>query len=486
MKHVFGFLLMFFVFAHNAFAGGAWEQIVGIKDSVILDVNVAKEAIYAFSEKRLYRSDDEGKTWRVLFTARGGSNAINFAGVSDQGVFVCTDNGVYKSSDGRTNWERIFKGVGESENRALHIAFSQEKEIYLGTRGGLFISSDDAATWHKDRGAAGNESVKWIGFLDRLVFIATDRGVYKESDGGWKRIFVTESEEADYDSDETDEATSAIRPVNSILVEGESIYLATDSGIFISEDAGESWKRFESTGLGSDKINRILFRDNLYAATDNGVFIFNDNDKIWQALYKGMDADIVNSIYTDNKGRIWAAASKGLYKHVIASPPEADEAISFDLFSHEPTIREVQNAAIEYAEVNPDKIKNWRKRANLKAFLPEVSVDYDKTITYDSGVDRYYVGPHDWGANVKWDLGEIIWNSDQTSIDVRSKLMVQLRDDILDEITRTYFERRRLQIETHLSPPGDLKLKLEKELRVQELTADLDALTGGYFSKRIE
>ena len=62
---------------------------------------------------------------------------------------------------------------------------------------------------------------------------------------------------------------------------------------------------------------------------------------------------------------------------------------------------------------------------------------------------------------------------------------MQLRDDILDEITRTYFERRRLQIDSYMSPPEDLKLKLEKELRIQELTADLDALTGGCFSERL-
>ena len=67
-----------------------------------------------------------------------------------------------------------------------------------------------------------------------------------------------------------------------------------------------------------------------------------------------------------------------------------------------------------------------------------------------------------------------------------SQLWVELRDDIINEVTRTYFERRRLQVEMFTSPPGDLKLSLEKELRLQELTADIDALTGNYFSKSIE
>jgi hypothetical protein len=63
--------------------------------------------------------------------------------------------------------------------------------------------------------------------------------------------------------------------------------------------------------------------------------------------------------------------------------------------------------------------------------------------------------------------------------------MVQLRDDILDEVTRTYFERRRLQVEAMLFDEKDLQKEIERYLRIQELTANLDALTGGYFSEHI-
>ncbi len=68
---------------------------------------------------------------------------------------------------------------------------------------------------------------------------------------------------------------------------------------------------------------------------------------------------------------------------------------------------------------------------------------------------------------------------------LQSELMVQLRDDILDEVTSYYYERRRLQIELLEAPPNDTRSRIKKELRVQELSANLDALTGGYFSRQL-
>ncbi|MBU4590875.1 MAG: hypothetical protein KKG01_08125, partial [Candidatus Omnitrophica bacterium] len=238
---------------------------------------------------------------------------INFIGISGSEVSVCANNGVFKSSNGISSWKRIFKGMGEEENSAQHMAFNSNK-IYIGTRGVLLISDDSGVTWQKSSGEAGGLSIRWIMFLEDMVFLATEKGVYKTSGPDWKRVFITSTEEAEYDADAIDEAAAASKPVNSIFVKDKTIFLATDSGVFISNDKGESWKHFESAGLGSEKINRILCWDNLYAATDGGIFVFNDNDKIWQALYKGMDADRINSIAADNKGGIWVATDKGLYK----------------------------------------------------------------------------------------------------------------------------------------------------------------------------
>lgn len=61
--------------------------------------------------------------------------------------------------------------------------------------------------------------------------------------------------------------------------------------------------------------------------------------------------------------------------------------------------------------------------------------------------------------------------------------MVELRDDILDEVTKLYFERLRIKMELDNLSIEERKKRFEKELKLQELTALLDGLTGGYFSK---
>jgi hypothetical protein len=61
--------------------------------------------------------------------------------------------------------------------------------------------------------------------------------------------------------------------------------------------------------------------------------------------------------------------------------------------------------------------------------------------------------------------------------------VVQLRNDILDELNKIYFERRKVKMELAHFSQQDPKKDLEKRLRLEELTASLDALTGGYFSQ---
>ncbi len=64
--------------------------------------------------------------------------------------------------------------------------------------------------------------------------------------------------------------------------------------------------------------------------------------------------------------------------------------------------------------------------------------------------------------------------------------MVQLRQDLLEETTRLYFERQKLMAEFDTHSSTDPLLNRERLIRIQELTAYLDAISGGWFSREME
>jgi hypothetical protein len=142
----------------------------------------------------------------------------------------------------------------------------------------------------------------------------------------------------------------------------------------------------------------------------------------------------------------------------------------------------VQLAALFYNSVHPDKIKAWRDRIKYRALLPEITIDYDKTIgsSFTQSGHYYAEGPYDWGLNFKWDMRDLLWNDAENTADTRDRLTTQLRLDIIDDINRLYYERIRLKREISLS--ADQHERFSHELRLHEITAALDGYTGGYIS----
>ncbi|MFH1812386.1 MAG: ComEA family DNA-binding protein [Pseudomonadota bacterium] len=165
-------------------------------------------------------------------------------------------------------------------------------------------------------------------------------------------------------------------------------------------------------------------------------------------------------------------------------------------YAGEPSIREVQDSAVAYARAHPDRIDGWRARAANRAFAPQFEAalvkDWDSTERVFEEVgqpDRFAKYKYDnWQMRLRarWDLDRAVFDPEEPKVNREALRLQRYRDDVLDEVTRRYFERRRLQIEVDLAPPTEMADRVRKELRLQELTADIDALTGGEFSSRLK
>ncbi len=173
------------------------------------------------------------------------------------------------------------------------------------------------------------------------------------------------------------------------------------------------------------------------------------------------------------------------------------------MVAREPSIDQVHQWAMQYAEVTPEKIARWRRLLKRKYWLPRVSlgVDVDKNRTVSdslwgtsSGGGRYFQGPDDksfdsnfnWDVSVTWDLYDIVWHNDQLDIDIRSRATVKLREEIIEKVTTLYFERRKLQWELLTRPVLDEEERVKKEMRLEQLTALINSFTGGRFSRNCD
>lgn len=471
--------------------------------------------IYVGTKGFLFKTNDFGENWKDIFKVPGINKAVNFLAIDpkdSETIYIATESGIFKSEDGGINWQAI--PFGKGDNAFTLLIDSENKDtLFAGAGGDIFITKDRGRNWSISSEGLSAVNIKSIAqnYIDyETLFAAAENGLFKSEDKGrnWKKIFSVDSITDEYENTYSEGGTlsNSTTWVSVDSFNPEVIYLSTKDGIFKSEDNGDSWMRLPKIGPSSAHIKNLVLpsynRGFIFAATDEGVFRFSEEENMWKEFASGLNSRMaVFMALNPQQGALWLATENRIYKSKgdiyeikeISLPEKAKTILQN--FSSEPGYQEVQKRAIEYAEVHPEKIAKWRRAAKRKALLPRLSfgIDRDKSkeIHWDTtGSDTWIVGPDEedtgWDITCTWDLGELVWNNDQTLIDVRSKLMVQLRDDVLDEVTHLYFERRRLQIELMQDPPKDVGELINKELRLQELTADIDAMTGGWFSREIE
>lgn len=471
------FLVMaaFILLTASAEASGIrWiKKITNLEDSrmnCVLSGPASADTLYIGTDRRLYRSDDSGSTWRSIFYSKGEFRGINEIKIfDDTDIYIATENGLYKSSDSGASWQAAFRRDAPDLRNVKSFAVVKN----------------------------GRKAARY--------YILTDSGLYEMPDinADPVRLFTgdvmdrSEEEPGDEEAEISDDTEIILKRIES---DGRrNLYLSTTKGIFMSSDRGKNWARFNDSGLTNRDINYCLVSKKaeslIYAATRGGVFRYKSEEGKWENVSSGLNS--INAAClafgSPDEDYIIALADNVVYRTI----DEADYAELFRSgFNDEPTVKEVQDMAVRYAEVHPDKINKWRQRLKLRGLLPKVTLGIDHSIsdTYEiyTNSSAFYtvVGPKDntegWDISFSWDMGDLIYNEHQTSIDVRSKLMVQLRDDILNEVVHYYFERRRLQMELASAKSAPEAKAMEKYIRLEELTASLDALTGGAYSDAIE
>ena len=223
------------------------------------DPNDPTQMYISYASGGLWRSNNNGQSFEPLFDHEAamtiGDIAVDWAG--DNTIWVGTGEnnssrssyagtGLYKSSDGGESW--------------VHMGLEESHRI-----GRILLHPDDPNTI-------------WVAVVGALYSPSEHRGLYKSTDGGqsWRKTLHV--------SDRTGIIDLILDPSNPDILYAASWHRerrawnfvegGEDSGLWVSNDGGESWDRMEAEGLPQGSgLGRVGL-----AMHDSGViYAFIDN-----------------------------------------------------------------------------------------------------------------------------------------------------------------------------------------------------------------
>jgi hypothetical protein len=183
-----------------------------------------------------------------------------------------------------------------------------------------------------------------------------------------------------------------------------------------------------------------------------------------------------------------------LWPAAASAQTEAEVKAAQQRWAHEPSVSDTVQKSLKYFRVNPEAFDGLRESARNRALLPLVAAGY----RYDDDQQARFqeqtiTDPHEQDENINrtinsatigtvWDLRELVFNP----AEVQVYGLIGVQRDLMLEVTRTYYLRRQLMLRLSLRPPDDALARAVLKLRIDEFTAILDVLTGGWYSEQSE
>lgn len=269
----------------GSFEGQQWKEVSSFTNGEMV-YTIVRNAGSIFAGTvggKIYRSDDSGLSW-VRINNDMTAGWIWSLCFKDGVLYASTERGIYRLAEGK--W--INAGMNDTVDvRALAV---QNAKLYAGTWGrGIYVSSDDGATWSAmNEGLVGNDAVQALEFDDagNLYAGTFNGGLFKCEAGGQSWVNY---------------------PVGSNIVwaleySGGSLYAALyGDGIYSSADGGISWSRFEDVDM--PYAYSIVADESgvIYASSwTNGVYCTVNSGASWTPL--GMGGSGVSALMVSGSG----------------------------------------------------------------------------------------------------------------------------------------------------------------------------------------
>jgi photosystem II stability/assembly factor-like uncharacterized protein len=315
-----------------------------------------------------------------------GNRVISVAGIPGDPLTYyvgAASGGIWKTEDGGVNWKSLMDDKPVHSIGAIDVAASDPQIVWAGSGesfirsnvsvgDGVWKSTDGGTTWNH----AGldntfrisrvlinptNPDIVYVGSLGHAYSPQKDRGVFRTTDGGktWTKVLFV--------NDSTGVSDMAMDPNNPRIIFAGFWQLdiktwgrqsgGKGSGIYVTRDGGDTWKRLSGNGLPKLPVGKISLTipkadsKRIYALIEtsdgaplNGIegesgelWRSDDGGENWKLVSKDANLGGRGAYYTrcrvtpDDPDEIYFMAAAysyskdgGVTTHVASSPPNWD------------------------------------------------------------------------------------------------------------------------------------------------------------------
>ncbi|MDP8215346.1 MAG: hypothetical protein P9M10_09165, partial [Candidatus Euphemobacter frigidus] len=531
--------------ARTTDGGQTWARPAGrVSDKVITRLAIhpfdSQVVLAGVAGKGIFKSSDGGATWTQCFSkASQKANmvlSIKFAPSQPQMIYAGTRSGAYKSVDGGESWESAMGlGLGSTvEIRDLLVSPTNPEVVYLATDRGVFGTTDGGNQWRRLTFGLTFKGSNFLAFDPlnaAVVWMITDNRAFQSEAPPYldlssgEAVTLLGSGEITVDGKErhriTIENIDEENGVATIVIQSEPQTIKLKIGESAEIDLTGNGKNDLTVTLeeiadgvprfGLSRIAPVITPEEEAAAelvSPEEISGLEDLDVYFRAEPTWVEVQQAAARWAEVHPDKIAAWRRGASLRAFLPEVDFDFGRRFrsredsdwsEKYSYSTSYDEESGRYREDSLDTGDEFKTIYtggvyefERKDYEKNRDETGHDSGEGYGEDYGEERgdstgyRNTSEKGWGIGLEWDLAEFLYNKEQIRISKEARDLVELRQDVLEQVTLYFFDRRTSRIDMILNPPADAYSRVEMLLQIQQLDASLDAMTGGYFTRTIK
>lgn len=301
-------------------AGNTWQTATSMHNKSIRALSVAasdSKTLVAGTLEGVYRSNDGGSNWQKISASNSDIHNVESIAVDPKNpnvVYAGTWHLAWKTDDGGANWHHVNKGmIEDSDVFSIIVDSTNPSVVFASACSGIYKSDNSGEMFHKIQGipfsARRTRVLKQDPQHPEIVYAGTTEGLWKTSDAGqtWKRVGNPEV------------------VVNDVMVDprnSQHVMLATDRGGVLTSSDGASSFTPSNHGYTHRYVTAILAdnksSDTMYVGVVNdremgGVFASHDGGQHWSQKSSGLDGRDVFTLKQTAAGELVAGTNRGMF-----------------------------------------------------------------------------------------------------------------------------------------------------------------------------